>query len=197
MDFLPPRINLSTRFHTSAASPVHSSEKYMNPEHVFASPLMPRSSNSSCTTRRRRPCLARARKEWQALPQLKRSNAQGPSMIAQLPSFLSSTAEAKTARLTNSDVQKQTPVDNIATEKRMFVKHSLETRLVRFQPDTARPSSQSTPSSLKRLDDKMILTEVHLLESRVYRGICDFPKAKAALTSSRTAAKTASSLAHS
>lgn len=33
-------------------------------------------------------------------------------------------------------------------------------------------------TELKRLDDKMILTEVHLLESRVYRGIQNFPKAK-------------------
>jgi 26S proteasome regulatory subunit N6 len=43
-------------------------------------------------------------------------------------------------------------------------------------------------AELKRLDDKMILTEVHLLESRVYRGIGNLSKAKAALTSSRTAA---------
>jgi 26S proteasome regulatory subunit N6 len=61
-------------------------------------------------------------------------------------------------------------------------------------------------TELKRLDDKMILTEVHLLESRVYRGIGNFPKSKvksivymlpaisyssftqAALTSARTAA---------
>ncbi|EEB94415.1 hypothetical protein MPER_06774 [Moniliophthora perniciosa FA553] len=34
----------------------------------------------------------------------------------------------------------------------------------------------------------MIFTEVHLLESRVYRGIGNLAKAKAALTSSRTAA---------
>ena len=34
----------------------------------------------------------------------------------------------------------------------------------------------------------MILTEVHLLESRVYRGIGNLPKSKAALTSARTAA---------
>jgi hypothetical protein len=33
-------------------------------------------------------------------------------------------------------------------------------------------------TELKRLDDKMILTEVHLLESRVYRGIGNFPKSK-------------------
>lgn len=31
---------------------------------------------------------------------------------------------------------------------------------------------------LRRLDDKMILTEVHLLESRVYRGLNNYPKAK-------------------
>ena len=34
----------------------------------------------------------------------------------------------------------------------------------------------------------MILTEVHLLESRVYRGIGNLAKSKAALTSARTAA---------
>jgi 26S proteasome regulatory subunit N6 len=43
-------------------------------------------------------------------------------------------------------------------------------------------------TELKRLDDKMILTEVHLLESRVYRGIGNLAKSKAALTSARTTA---------
>lgn len=33
-------------------------------------------------------------------------------------------------------------------------------------------------TELKRLDDKMILTEVHLLESRVYRGIGNLAKSK-------------------
>ena len=58
---------------------------------------------------------------------------------------------------------------------------------------------------LKRLDDKLVLTEVHLLESKVYRGIGNLAKAKvnfnarlslqksklicqASLTSARTAA---------
>jgi 26S proteasome regulatory subunit N6 len=43
-------------------------------------------------------------------------------------------------------------------------------------------------TELKRLDDKLILTEVHLLESKVYRGVGNVTKAKAALTSSRTSA---------
>jgi 26S proteasome regulatory subunit N6 len=33
-------------------------------------------------------------------------------------------------------------------------------------------------TELKRLDDKMVLTEVHLLESRVYRGVGNFAKSK-------------------
>ena len=33
-------------------------------------------------------------------------------------------------------------------------------------------------AELKRLDDKMVLTEVHLLESRVYRAIGNLAKAK-------------------
>lgn len=33
-------------------------------------------------------------------------------------------------------------------------------------------------TELKRLDDKMILTEVHLQESRVYRGVGNLAKAK-------------------
>ena len=33
-------------------------------------------------------------------------------------------------------------------------------------------------TELKRLDDKMVLTEVHLLESRVYRGIGNLAKSK-------------------
>lgn len=41
-------------------------------------------------------------------------------------------------------------------------------------------------TELKRLDDKMILTEVHLLESRVHRGTGNFPKAKVCNPSSFT-----------
>lgn len=37
-------------------------------------------------------------------------------------------------------------------------------------------------TELRRLDDKMILTEVHLLESRVYRGIGNLAKAKVRIT---------------
>lgn len=122
--------------------------------------------------------------------------------------FMSSTAKAKTAKLIrtlldyfgsipdSTETQIKVLKDNIdwaKREKRIFLKHSLETRLIGIQLE----SSQFKPAltlidtlltELRRLDDKMILTEVHLLESRVYRGIGNLAKSKAALTSARTAA---------
>ncbi|KIK19598.1 hypothetical protein PISMIDRAFT_620890 [Pisolithus microcarpus 441] len=136
-------------------------------------------------------------------------NAQGLAEVITLSrSFMSSTAKAKTAKLIRTllnyfnDIpdsrQTQTDVllDNIdwsKREKRIFLKHSLEIRLVSLQLEASQLKAalariDALLTELKKLDDKMILTEVHLLESRAYRGIGNLVKAKAALTSARTAA---------
>lgn len=78
-------------------------------------------------------------------------------------------------------------------ERRIFLKQSLETKLIQLyyeagQYRDALPLIASLLRELKRLDDKMILTEVHLLESKVNHAISNFAKAKAALTSARAAA---------
>ncbi|TFK93259.1 PCI-domain-containing protein [Polyporus arcularius HHB13444] len=136
-------------------------------------------------------------------------NAKGLAEVITLSrSFVSSTAKAKTAKLirtlldcfnsipnsqaTQIEVLREN-IDWAKREKRIFLKHSLETRLVGLQLDTrqykpALALIESLLTELKRLDDKMVLTEVHLLESRVYRGIGNLAKSKAALTSARTAA---------
>ncbi|KAF9220128.1 PCI-domain-containing protein [Gyrodon lividus] len=136
-------------------------------------------------------------------------NAKGLAEVITLSrSFMSSTAKAKTAKLIRTllnyfngipnsrQIQIDVLMDNIDwsnREKRIFLKHSLEIRLVALQLEAlqfkaALARIDALLTELKKLDDKMILTEVHLLESRVYRGIGNFTKAKAALTSARTAA---------
>ncbi|GAA5962386.1 hypothetical protein JCM21900_005102 [Sporobolomyces salmonicolor] len=78
-------------------------------------------------------------------------------------------------------------------EKRIFLKQNLETRLVGLYIENQNYKDalnliNSLLRELKKLDDKLILTEVHLLESRVNHALSNMPKAKAALTSARTAA---------
>ncbi|KAF7326406.1 PCI-domain-containing protein [Mycena venus] len=137
-------------------------------------------------------------------------NAEGLAKVITLSRgfFMSSTAKAKTAKLirtllnhfgaiaNSTETQIRVLEDNIAwakKEKRIFLKHSLETRLASIHLDLHhfRPALtliEGLLTELKRLDDKLILTEVHLLESKVYRGVGNVTKAKAALTSARTSA---------
>lgn len=139
-------------------------------------------------------------------------------------SFMSSTAKAKTAKLStqfltsaysltdllpvrtlldyftsipdSSDIQTRVLTDNItwaAQNHRLFLRQSLEIRLAALQLSTQayKPALKLVDgllTELRRLDDKLLLTEVHLLESKIYRGISNFPKSKAALTSAKTAA---------
>jgi 26S proteasome regulatory subunit N6 len=79
------------------------------------------------------------------------------------------------------------------SERRSFLRQNLETRLVSLYMQKqsyydALTLINSLLRELKRLDDKLVLVEVQLLESRVYHALTNQPKAKAALTSARTSA---------
>merc|ERR1711963_988480 len=78
-------------------------------------------------------------------------------------------------------------------EKRTFLRQSLESRLVGLYFETERYQEALALGSallkeLKRLDDKNLLVEVQLLESKTYNALGNLPKARAALTSARTTA---------
>jgi len=78
-------------------------------------------------------------------------------------------------------------------EKRIFLRQALEARLVGLYYDTGNFQAALAEGSkllkeLKKLDDKNLLVEVQLLESKTYHALSNLPKARAALTSARTTA---------
>ncbi|MCJ1371920.1 26S proteasome regulatory subunit rpn6 [Loxospora ochrophaea] len=123
-------------------------------------------------------------------------------------SALSSFAKAKTAKLVRQlldlfsgipntvDIQisvTKSCIERAVSERRSFLRQNLETRLVSLYMQKqsyyeALTLINGLLKELKRLDDKLVLVEVQLLESRVYHALGNQPKAKAALTSARTSA---------
>lgn len=122
--------------------------------------------------------------------------------------FLSQISKAKAAKLVRTmvdmflDMEASTGLevevcrDNIEwakSERRTFLRQSLEARLVALFYDTAQYTDALSLGSqllkeLKKLDDKNLLVEVQLWESKTYHALSNLPKARAALTSARTTA---------
>lgn len=78
-------------------------------------------------------------------------------------------------------------------EKRTFLRQRIEAKLAALylqkgEPVRAMGLIDELLTELRRLDDKQMLTEVHLTESRVYHALQNIPKSKASLTACRTAA---------
>ncbi|KAM7448508.1 26S proteasome non-ATPase regulatory subunit 11 [Porites harrisoni] len=76
-------------------------------------------------------------------------------------------------------------------EKRTFLRQALQARLVGLYLETkdytkALQIGSKLLKELKKLDDKALLVEVQLLESKVYHNLSNIPKSRAALTSART-----------
>jgi len=122
--------------------------------------------------------------------------------------FLKEISKAKAARLVRIlvdmflDLERATELEvtvcreNIEwakEEHRTFLRQSLEARLVSLffetkQYTNALQLSSQLLSELKKLDDKNLLVEVQLFESKTYHALGNLPKARAALTSARTTA---------
>ncbi|TPX13176.1 uncharacterized protein E0L32_006376 [Thyridium curvatum] len=129
-------------------------------------------------------------------------------LVTKSRTVLSSFAKAKTAKLVRQllDLFEDIPnsieiqisvtkscIEWATSERRGFLRQNLETRLVTLY--MAKQSYYEALTlingllrELKRLDDKLVLVEVQLLESRVYHALGNIPKARAALTSARTSA---------
>uniref|UniRef100_A0A669D4A5 Proteasome 26S subunit, non-ATPase 11b n=1 Tax=Oreochromis niloticus TaxID=8128 RepID=A0A669D4A5_ORENI len=122
--------------------------------------------------------------------------------------FLMSISKAKAARLVRSlldlflDMEAATGqevelclecIEWAKAEKRTFLRQALEARLISLYFDTKRYQEALALGSqllqeLKKMDDKALLVEVQLLESKTYHALSNLPKARAALTSARTTA---------
>ncbi|KAL8749322.1 MAG: hypothetical protein Q9184_006851 [Pyrenodesmia sp. 2 TL-2023] len=130
------------------------------------------------------------------------------ALVTNSRSTLSSFAKAKTAKLVRQlldllsaipntvDIQISTTkscIEWAVSERRSFLRQNLETRLVSLYMQKqsyydALTLINGLLKELKRLDDKLVLVEVQLLESRVYHALGNQSKARAALTSARTSA---------
>ena len=87
----------------------------------------------------------------------------------------------------------QNIIDCCRTEKRTFLRQRVEAKLASIWVDekdfgAALIIVDNLLPELKKLDDKQLLVEIHLLESKVHFGLRNTPKSKAALTASRTCA---------
>jgi 26S proteasome regulatory subunit N6 len=78
-------------------------------------------------------------------------------------------------------------------EKRSFLRQRVEAKLaaILFYKNRFKDALELIDrllSELKKIDDKQLLVETHLLEAKIHFGLRNVPKAKAALTASRTCA---------
>ncbi|NXD28802.1 PSD11 ATPase, partial [Spelaeornis formosus] len=123
--------------------------------------------------------------------------------------FLNSISKAKAARLVRSlldlflDMEAATGqevdlclecIEWAKSEKRTFLRQALEGCSVWVLMQNRSPffpcplPGSQLLRELKKMDDKALLVEVQLLESKTYHALSNLPKARAALTSARTTA---------
>ncbi|XP_075519212.1 LOW QUALITY PROTEIN: 26S proteasome non-ATPase regulatory subunit 11 homolog [Primulina tabacum] len=134
--------------------------------------------------------------------------AELQDLLTKLRPFFSLIPKAKTAKIVrgivdavakipgSSDLQVtlcKEIVQWTRAEKRTFLRQRIEARLAALLMDNKEFSEALNLLSglikeVRRLDDKLLLVEIDLLESKLLFSLRNLPKAKAALTAARTAA---------
>lgn len=140
---------------------------------------------------------------------IKQGNAQAlADLLTSLRAFFNAIPKAKTAKLVRSIIDSivkvpgstalqvevcKSQVEWARTEKRTFLRQRIELRLaslylqVKDYP-AALALISTLLSEVKKLDDKLLLVDIYLLESKVNHALRNLPKARASLTAARTAA---------
>lgn len=129
-------------------------------------------------------------------------------LLSELRPLFAAIPKAKTAKLVRALIDAISKVPNstqlqldvcreqvewATAEKRTFLRQRIEARLANLHLESrdftaALALIGKLLTEVKKLDDKLLLVEVHLLESRAHHALRNLPKAKAALTAARAAA---------
>lgn len=130
-------------------------------------------------------------------------------LFVQLRGFFSTTAKAKAAKILKAlinqiaETKGATPQHQIAIivdavawcvkEKRTFLKQRMEARLAALYLETGQYKLSlnliaTLSREVKKFDDKLLMIEIYLVESKVFHQLRNHAKAKGALTSARASA---------
>ncbi len=131
-----------------------------------------------------RALLDRLRELFQRIPKAKtakivRSVIEGISKIPDSNDILMAVCQEQAAWAT--------------AEKRTFLRQRIDIKLSSLYYSTKQYKAaldllSTLISEVKKLDDKVLLVEIHVLESKIHHALRNLPKARAALVSARTAA---------